>query len=73
MPLLNGTVKKPLIIGQRLLTWSGGWQATIPMSLSAAGLDPQPAAFPHMNAKALFFKDPEGNQLELICHAPSGT
>jgi len=41
--------------------------------LSAAGLDPQPAAFPHMNAKALFFKDSEGNQLELICHAQSGT
>ena len=24
--------------------------------------------FPHLRAKALFFSDPEGNMLELICH-----
>ncbi len=28
--------------------------------------------FPAMNARAMFFKDPEGNTLELICHAPVG-
>ena len=26
------------------------------------------AEFPAMNARAMFFKDPEGNALELICH-----
>lgn len=26
--------------------------------------------FPGMNARAMFFKDPEGNTLELICHVP---
>jgi len=39
--------------------------------LTGCELDPQPASFPHMNATALFFQDPEGNQLELICHARS--
>ena len=24
--------------------------------------------FPAFNARAMFFKDPEGNALELICH-----
>jgi catechol-2,3-dioxygenase len=41
--------------------------------LSDLGLDPQPSEFPAMAAKALFFKDPEGNQLELICHDPAAT
>ena len=39
--------------------------------LADAGLNPTPAIFPNMQAKALFFNDPEGNQLELICHAPT--
>ncbi|MEO1525850.1 MAG: VOC family protein [Planctomycetota bacterium] len=29
------------------------------------------AEFPDMNARAMFFKDPEGNPLELICHHPN--
>ena len=33
------------------------------------GLDPRTSEFPAMNARALFIKDPEGNTLELICHA----
>ncbi len=36
--------------------------------LEQLGLDPIASEFPDMNAKAMFFKDPEGNQLELICH-----
>ncbi len=32
------------------------------------GLDPTYSAFPAMNAKAIFFNDPEGNTLELICY-----
>ncbi|MCB9865235.1 MAG: VOC family protein [Phycisphaerales bacterium] len=39
--------------------------------LAALGLDPQTTTFPAMTARALFFKDPEGNQLELICHDPA--
>jgi catechol 2,3-dioxygenase len=35
------------------------------------GLNPTYSEFPAMNAKAIFLKDPEGNTLELICHAPS--
>lgn len=27
--------------------------------------------FPSMNARAMFFHDPEGNALELICHHPT--
>lgn len=34
------------------------------------GLSPTTSEFPAMRARALFFKDPEGNTLELICHAP---
>jgi len=39
--------------------------------LNKLGLDPTPSKFPNMQARALFFKDPEGNTLELICHDPS--
>lgn len=35
----------------------------------ALGLDPVDSEFPDVSAKAIFFKDPEGNVLELICHA----
>lgn len=38
--------------------------------LDSHGLDPKPTEFPHMSARALFIKDPEGNTLELICHHP---
>jgi catechol-2,3-dioxygenase len=38
--------------------------------LSRIGLNPVKAEFPNLNAKAIFFKDPEGNMLELICHQP---
>ncbi|HNO79803.1 MAG TPA: VOC family protein [Phycisphaerae bacterium] len=38
--------------------------------LVALGLNPTYSEFPAMNAKAIFFKDPEGNTLELICHSP---
>ena len=36
--------------------------------LESLGLAPSLSEFPDMAAKALFFSDPEGNQLELICH-----
>ena len=36
--------------------------------LEGLGLAVTPQAFPAMQAKALFFSDPEGNTLELICH-----
>lgn len=32
------------------------------------GLEIQTTAFPNLQAKAIFFNDPEGNLLELICH-----
>ncbi|MCA9033571.1 MAG: VOC family protein [Planctomycetaceae bacterium] len=35
------------------------------------GIEVSYASFPAMNAKAVFFKDPEGNVLELICHHPA--
>ena len=35
------------------------------------GLEPRAVKFPAMSARALFFKDPEGNTLELICHQPA--
>ncbi len=38
--------------------------------LRALGLEPEPTQFPDMSARALFFHDPEGNLLELICHEP---
>ena len=36
--------------------------------LSGLGLKPVKSEFPNLNAIAIFFKDPEGNVLELICH-----
>ncbi len=38
--------------------------------LHSRGLEPTETVFENMNARALFFKDPEGNTLELICHDP---
>ncbi len=40
--------------------------------LATLGLEPRPVEFPGMQARALFFNDPEGNELELICHHPGG-
>lgn len=40
--------------------------------LEDRGLDPQEASFPALSARALFFEDPEGNLIELICHAVGG-
>ena len=39
--------------------------------LEDLGLEPEPGVFDHMSARALFFWDPEGNRLELICHDPA--
>ncbi len=39
--------------------------------LEGLGLSPNEVEFVSMEARALFFEDPEGNQLELICHDPS--
>ncbi len=36
--------------------------------LGKLGVDLSFSDFPAMNARAMFFKDPEGNVLELICH-----
>ena len=36
--------------------------------LRGLGLEVSTTRFPHMQAKAIFFNDPEGNLLELICH-----
>jgi len=36
--------------------------------LDELGIDVSFSEFPTMNARAMFFKDPEGNVLELICH-----
>lgn len=41
--------------------------------LESLGLEPVKARFEHMRAKAVFFRDPEGNRLELICHDGSVT
>ena len=38
--------------------------------LESMGLSTTRTEFPNMNASALFFKDPEGNTLELIAHDP---
>ncbi len=35
--------------------------------LEKMGIPVQEERFPHMKAKALFFRDPEGNTLEFIC------
>ena len=37
--------------------------------LKKLGLEPITTSFPALNAKAIFFNDPEGNRLELICPA----
>ena len=39
--------------------------------LEDLGLEPEPRVFDRMSARALFFQDPEGNTLELICHDPA--
>ncbi len=36
--------------------------------LKELGLEVRTTEFPHMQAKAIFFNDPEGNLIELICH-----
>ena len=36
--------------------------------LDGLGIDVSVSEFPAMSARAMFFKDPEGNVLELICH-----
>jgi catechol 2,3-dioxygenase-like lactoylglutathione lyase family enzyme len=38
--------------------------------LEGQGLATEIQEFPFMAARALFFDDPEGNVVELICHAP---
>ena len=37
--------------------------------LKELGIDLSFSDFPALNARAMFFKDPEGNVLELICHS----
>ena len=39
--------------------------------LRRQGIDLWFSEFPAMNAKAMFFHDPENNLLELICHLPN--
>tara|TARA_R110002072_G_scaffold150953_6_gene299935 strand:+ start:46807 stop:47331 length:525 start_codon:yes stop_codon:yes gene_type:complete len=39
--------------------------------LESLGLETTLAQFGHVRAKAIFFQDPEGNRLELICHDSS--
>jgi len=39
--------------------------------LVALGLEPTEEQFPALRARALFFRDPEGNTIELIAHDPS--
>lgn len=39
--------------------------------LTELGLSPTVSEFPHMQAKAIFFRDPEDNTLELICRHKS--
>lgn len=36
--------------------------------LEQLGLEPSETRFPAFQARAMFFRDPEGNTLELICH-----
>ena len=38
--------------------------------LAERGLEPDAVPLPGMAARSLFFDDPEGNQIELICPAP---
>jgi len=39
--------------------------------LESLGIETTPARFGQVRAKAIFFQDPEGNRLELICHDSS--
>lgn len=39
--------------------------------LRTSGHEPTLTEFPQMRARAMFFQDPEGNTIELICHSPS--
>ncbi|QYK54283.1 MAG: VOC family protein [Fimbriimonadaceae bacterium] len=41
--------------------------------LAELGLNPVEAEFKNMLAKAMFFRDPEDNSIELICHHPAAT
>lgn len=41
--------------------------------LTGLGLGPTVSEFPAMKARAMFFRDPEGITLELICHIAAGT
>ena len=36
--------------------------------MTELGLNPSTEEFAFLGARALFFEDPEGNLLELICH-----
>jgi len=38
--------------------------------LTDLGLEPRVVEFPNVKSLAIFFRDPEGNTLELICHDP---
>ncbi len=38
--------------------------------LEALGLEPKVVRFENLKSLAIFFRDPEGNTLELICHDP---
>ncbi|GAB5406538.1 MAG: hypothetical protein Aurels2KO_47690 [Aureliella sp.] len=40
--------------------------------LTKLGLNPHLSEFPALNARAIFFSDPEGNTVELICHHAVG-
>ena len=39
--------------------------------LKELDLDPHETKFDHLQARSIFFKDPEGNVMELICHWPT--
>jgi len=39
--------------------------------LAQLNLNPVEAEFPNMQAKAMFFRDPEDNSIEFICHHPT--
>jgi catechol 2,3-dioxygenase len=39
--------------------------------LEAAGVAVAPKEFPHFGWRSLFFSDPEGNTLELVCYDPA--
>jgi catechol-2,3-dioxygenase len=39
--------------------------------LTGLGVDVFPKTFPRFGWRSLFFSDPEGNRVELVCHDPS--